>query len=186
MRTAGYLAGLAATSHDSSAPPTTMATFDNVSVSVTGNWNLLADGGFEDDMPPALSLPGWVSDNFRQTPARSETAAPHGGAKNGACRTTTSADCGMFQDLKIPMTGSYQFQVYIAADHSGGLVGLNLNGSSNRRIGDGEHHRRRLQAVQHRILRDEPAMPSECGSMLRRSAGAIVVDDSSLTRSASE
>ena len=64
MRSAGYLAGLAATSHDPSVPPTTLAIFDNVSVNVSGSWNLLANAGFEDSTPPDLSPPGWTSDEL--------------------------------------------------------------------------------------------------------------------------
>jgi len=185
MRNSGYLAGLAATSHDPSVPPTTLAVFDNVSVSLSGAWNLLANGGFEDSTPPALGPPGWQSDNFRQTPARSETAAPRSGAKNGACRTTTSADCGMFQDITIPMTGNYQFVVYIGADHQGGLVGLNVNGprlsgSVMASVDAGAYKPYVIEffAVAGDSVRVWVYAPA--------AAGAIVVDDSSVTRSASQ
>jgi hypothetical protein len=98
------------------------ATFDNVSLVA----NLLRNPGFEESTVPALG-PGRVSDSFRQTPAQSETAAPRSGDKNGACRTTASLDCGIYQDIVAPVNGTYIFTVYANADHPGGLVGVNLN-----------------------------------------------------------
>jgi hypothetical protein len=183
LRSTGYLAGLAATSHDPSVPPTTLAMFDNVSVDVSGNWNFLANGGFEDDVPPALDPPGWVSDSFRQTPARSETAAPHSGVKNGGCRTTTSADCGLFQDVTMSMTGNYKFAVYIGADHQGGLVGVDVNGA-----GVGGSVLASINAEGYKLY--SIGFFATAGDVVRvwvyapAAAGAIVVDDSSLTRSA--
>jgi hypothetical protein len=185
MRDSGYLAGVAATSHDPSVPPTTLAMFDNVWVSLSGTWNLLTNGGFEDSTPSALSPPGWVSDSFRQAPARSETAAPHSGAKNGACRTTTSADCGMFQDFTIPMTGNYVFAVYIGADHQGGLVGVNVNGprisgSVLASIDAGDY---KGYAIEFFAAAGDSVRVWVYGPA---AAGAIVVDDSTVTRSATQ
>jgi hypothetical protein len=123
---AGIFGALAVTSHN----PSTLnaARFDYVSITSgpapTGN--LLTNGGFEDSAVPNTG-PGWVSDAIRQSPARSETLAPHGGLQNGACRTTQSLDCGMYQDLIVPTTENYQFTVYASADRPGGLIGINLN-----------------------------------------------------------
>lgn len=58
--------------------------------------NLLEKPGFEEYTPPALGVPGWVSDPIRQTPAYSESNQPHSGSNNGACFTTDSLDCGIY------------------------------------------------------------------------------------------
>jgi phosphatidylserine/phosphatidylglycerophosphate/cardiolipin synthase-like enzyme len=92
--------------------------------------NLLQQGGFEGYTPPALGAPGWVSDPIRQIPAKSETNQPHTGAKDGACWATTAADCGIYQEIKAPVTGSYTVSFFAAADRSGGWVGANLNGKN--------------------------------------------------------
>jgi hypothetical protein len=117
--------GLAVTSHDTSVLNT--AVFDNVMS--TGS-NLLVNAGFEDSTVPGLA-PGWVSDAFRETAAQSETAAPHTGAKNGACRTTQALDCGIYQEVTVASTGSYTFSVFAAADKPGALIGVNINGVDN-------------------------------------------------------
>jgi hypothetical protein len=123
---AGIFGALAVTSHNPGM--LNAARFDNVSITSgpepTGN--LLTNGGFEDSAVPNTG-PGWVSDVIRQSPARSETLAAHGGLYNGACRTTQSLDCGIYQDLIIPATDNYQLTVYASADHPGGLLGVNLN-----------------------------------------------------------
>jgi hypothetical protein len=126
---AGITGGLAVTSHDSSALNT--ARFDHVSISSgpAPTQNLLVNGGFEESAVPATG-PGWVADGIRQSPARSEMVAPNSGLQNGACRTTSALDCGIYQDLTIPANGNYMFSVYASADRAGGLVGLNLNGES--------------------------------------------------------
>jgi hypothetical protein len=122
--------GLAVTSHDTSVLNT--AVFDHVTVAPTTSTgsNLLVNAGFEDSTVPGLA-PGWVSDAFRQTAAQSETAFPHTGAKNGACRTTQSLDCGIFQEVTVASTGSYTFSVFAAADKPGALIGVNINGIDN-------------------------------------------------------
>src|SRR5262249_56213745 len=71
--------------------------------------------------------PGWVSDAFRQTSAQSETAEPHSGTKNGVCRTTTSLDCGIYQDVVAPVNGLYTLTTYANASRGGALVGWNVN-----------------------------------------------------------
>jgi hypothetical protein len=127
---AGYYVGLAVTSHDPSAPPWNTAGFDDVSVSQSASPNLLLEPGFEGYTPPALGVPGWVSDAIRQVPAVSETNEPHTGAQDGACRSTTDQDCGIYQEVTAPATGSYTLTIYADADRPGGLVGVNVNGQS--------------------------------------------------------
>ena len=39
--------------------------------------------------------------------AKSETNQPRSGEKNGACWATDNLDCGMFQDVTAPVTGTY-------------------------------------------------------------------------------
>jgi hypothetical protein len=91
--------------------------------------NLLVQGGFEGYAPPSLGAPGWISDQpLRQIPAKSETNQPRSGATNGACWSTTNADCGMYQEVVASVTGSYRLVVYAAADRTGGWVGANVNG----------------------------------------------------------
>jgi hypothetical protein len=124
--------GLAVTSHDVTRLNT--STFDHVAVSGStspppSGQNLLINPGFESYVPPALGAPGWISDTFRQTPARSETTEPHSGAINGACRTTTAVDCGIYQDVVAPADGTYTFAVYANASRAGAWVGANVNGS---------------------------------------------------------
>jgi hypothetical protein len=122
---ATFDAGLAVTAHDSSAPPELSASFDNVSLSASTASNLLFDSGFEADAPPGFSAPGWRSD--RQIAAVSETREPHSGMKNGACRQTTSSDCGIFQDFVVPGPGTYTVTLFANADRPGVLVGANVN-----------------------------------------------------------
>lgn len=122
------LAGLAVTSHESAVLHG--ALFEDVSVaSPAGSGNLLTHGDFEAYEPPALGPPGWISDDqLRQLPAKSETHQPRSGAKNGACWTTGYLDCGIYQEVAAPVTGTYTLRVYATADRSGGLVGANVNG----------------------------------------------------------
>ncbi|HKT81707.1 MAG TPA: hypothetical protein VJP86_15875 [Vicinamibacterales bacterium] len=116
--------GLAVTSHDTSKLNT--STFDEVSV----RRNLLEKGGFEQYVPPALGAPGWVSDDgVRQAPAVSSAANPHTGQKHGLCSVSTNADCGMFQNVVAPGSGMYTLSYFATADRSGGLVGVDVNGS---------------------------------------------------------
>jgi hypothetical protein len=127
--------GFAVTSHDPGA--LNAAVFDNVGVT-TGfgpgpvGPNLVVNPGFEDSIPPATG-PGWVSDTpLRQTPAVSETALPHTGQKNGACRTT-SGDCGIYQELTSTnnaQVGDMLIRFYARADHPGALIGVNVDGKS--------------------------------------------------------
>jgi hypothetical protein len=90
--------------------------------------NLLEKSGFEEYTPPALGVPGWVSDPNRQTPAYSETNQPYSGANNGACLTQGSLDCGIYQEVTATSTGTYLLTFYATADRDGGLVGANVNG----------------------------------------------------------
>ena len=122
--------GFAVTSHDPGVLNT--AVFDNIGFSVMGvsSPNLLVNGGFEDSVVSNVG-PGWVSDTpFRQSAATSETADPRSGIQNGACRTT-SQDCGIYQEVTAPASGtsSFWFSLYAQADHPGGLVGINSNGT---------------------------------------------------------
>jgi len=90
--------------------------------------NLLEKPGFEEYTPPALGVPGWVSDPNRQTPAKSESNQPHSGSNNGACFTPESLDCGIYQEVTAPSTGTYLLTFYATADRDGGLVGAHVNG----------------------------------------------------------
>ena len=123
-------AGLAVTSHDSTLLNT--STFDNVGIQTAAPSadarNLLQNPGFESYTPPALGVPGWVSDAFRQSPAQSETNEPHSGVNDGTCRTTSSLDCGIYQDVTAPVDGTYTFSVYANASRTGAWVGVNVNG----------------------------------------------------------
>ena len=122
--------GLAVTSQDPSELNNVI--FDNVAVD-TGTIgpvgsNLLVNAGFENSVVPGVA-PGWVSDTpLRQTPAVSETADPHSGAQNAACRTT-SGDCGIYQEVS-GTSGNLLFSVYAKADHPGALVGVTVNGQT--------------------------------------------------------
>jgi hypothetical protein len=121
----GIFGGLAVTSHNPGV--LNEARFDHVLVKsgTAPTGNLLTNGGFEDSAVPNTG-PGWVSDTIRQSPAHSETLAPHSGLQNGACRTTQTLDCGIYQDLVVPATGEYLLTVYTSADRPGGLVGVNI------------------------------------------------------------
>jgi hypothetical protein len=122
------LIGLAVSSHDTGA--LNLAAFDHVAVSpAVITQNLLQKGGFEEYQPPALGAPGWLSDDYRETPAKSETNQPHSGNKNGACWSTEHLDCGIFQTVSAPATGVYTLTFYATADRAGGLVGANVNGA---------------------------------------------------------
>ena len=123
--------GLAVTSHDPGV--LNSATFDNISVTAavaSAGSNLLQDSGFESDTPPALAGGGWISDTYRQTRAQSETAEPHSGARNGACRTTAPLDCGLYQEVVAPVTGAYTLTIHANASRPGAWVGMNVNGTS--------------------------------------------------------
>lgn len=122
------LAGLAVTSHDVSAMNT--ALFDHVTAAASPvTSNLLTEGDFEGYVPPALGPSGWTSDDaLRQTAAKSETHQPRSGTKNGACWTPQFLDCGIYQEVTAPSSGTYTFRIYAAADRAGGLVGANVGG----------------------------------------------------------
>jgi probable HAF family extracellular repeat protein len=145
--------------------------------------NLLVDAGFEEYDPPHLGPPGWMSDDFRQVGAISETNQPRSGAKNGACWTTENLDCGMFQDLTAPSTGSYTLTIYANADRPGALVGANVNDETAasaevaiRGFGNyGDAYVLTFHATQGdtiRVWMYSPAVP-----------GYLVIDDAVLTRS---
>lgn len=89
--------------------------------------NLVNDPGFESDTPPTFAAGGWVSDTNRQSPAASDTSSPHSGTKNGICSTTTAVDCGLYQDIPAPVTGTYMVTFYANANKPNGLVGVNVN-----------------------------------------------------------
>ena len=121
------LAGLAATSHGSPTPPDWGSSFDHVSIAATNATNLITDPGFEADTAPGLAV-NWHSD--RQLFAGTETREPHTGEQNVACRASTSQDCGVFQEVVAPATGTYALQVYANADRTGALVGASVNGAT--------------------------------------------------------
>jgi hypothetical protein len=122
----GAASGFAVTSHDPAV--LNAAVFDHVAFSAAGvnGQNLLANAGFEESVVPNTG-PGWLSDSFRRSDARSETATPHSGTQNAVCRTT-SLDCGIYQEVTAASAGSYGFSIYVRADHPGALVGVNVNG----------------------------------------------------------
>jgi hypothetical protein len=124
--------GLAVTSHDETQLNT--STFDNVAVTATGvssspspspSQNLLQNPGFDSPTPGPT---GWVSDAFRQAPAQFENREPHSGAQDGACRTTSPLDCGLYQEVTAPVDGSYTFSAYANASRPGAWMGVNING----------------------------------------------------------
>jgi hypothetical protein len=120
----GASAGLAVTSHNTSM--LNGATFDTVHVQK----NLLVESGFEGYTPPNLGPPGWISDQpLRPVPAVTDTH-PQGGRQNGACIQTTYQDCGLYQEVVAPETGSYGLTYFVTSDRGGGLVGVNLNGQA--------------------------------------------------------
>jgi hypothetical protein len=125
---AAYTLGLAATAHDAEAPPWLLATFSHVSVSAATPSNLLLEPGFEGYGPPALGAPGWTSD--RAIRVVSETAEPHSGRKNGACRQTAYADCGVYQDVVVSTGGRFSVSLFANSDRSGGLAGVDVNGAN--------------------------------------------------------
>jgi len=108
--------------------PLSTYTFSSISYTFGPGVNLLEKPGFEEYIPPALGVPGWVSDPMRQTPAKSESNQPHTGANNGACFTPDALDCGIYQEVTAPSTGTYLLTFYATADRDGGLVGAHVNG----------------------------------------------------------
>ncbi len=174
-----FLGGLAVTSHDATVLNGVL--FDHVSVTgETAGTNLLEHGDFEDDDPPLLGPPGWISDHLlRQVPAKSETHQPRSGLKNGACWTTEHLDCGIYQEVSAPVSGSYTFRIYASADRTGGLVGVNVNGSTaasrdvaRRPFGVYEPYTMTFSAIAGDVIRVwmySPPVP-----------GYVVIDDGSL------
>jgi len=119
------LSGLAVTSHDTGQINT--AVFDTVEVAR----NLLVDGNFEGYSPPSLGPPGWISDQpLRRIPAVSDNSFPYEGFNAGVCSQTTFDDCGLYQEVTIPATGTYVFSVRATSTQSGSFVGVNINGLS--------------------------------------------------------
>ena len=109
-------------------PPFSFYQFSSITYTFGPGVNLLEKPGFEEYTPPALGVPGWVSDPNRQTPAKSESNQPHSGSNNGACFTPESLDCGIYQEVTAPSTGTYLLTFYATADRDGGLVGAHVNG----------------------------------------------------------
>jgi hypothetical protein len=178
-----YYAGLAVTSHNADLANT--AVYDNVSLlglaAAFDGANLLEDSGFEEGTGPALGADGWVSDDvLRHVPALSETRHPHGGAHNGACRTTASLDCGIYQEVSVPSSGLYRLTFYADADRTGGLVGVNVNGTTVNsvevEVGRRDSDRRYIMGITVfsgdtvRVWMYSPATP-----------GSVVIDDVTLT-----
>ncbi len=167
--------GLAVTSHDPGV--LNAARFDNVSTSgetAPVGQNLLTNPGFEDSTVPSTG-PGWISDVSRQSPAQSETAAPFSGFKDGACRTTSSLDCGIYQEVTVPVAGNYLFTVYASTDKPGALVGMNLNGSGSGRpvaVGGYAPYSIGVYAVAGDVIRVWMYSPA--------SAGSVTIDDATL------
>ena len=143
--------------------------------------DLLVRGDFEGYAPPLLGSPGWVSDSIRQIPSKSETNQPHAGARNGACWSTVSLDCGMYQEVTAPAAGKYTFTVYANADKTGGLVGVNVNGVNvavskviTRGFGNyGDPYTMTFSASQADTIRVWVYSPA--------SPGYVVIDDAMLT-----
>jgi hypothetical protein len=108
----------------------TFYNFESVTYTFGPGINLLQKPGFEEYTTPALGLPGWVSDTpFRETDAFSDTSQPYSGANNGACSTTAALDCGIYQEVTAPSTGTYMLTFYATADRDGGLIGADVNGA---------------------------------------------------------
>lgn len=176
------LAGLAVTSHDRRV--LNQAVFADVRVHDTvAPANLLDGGDFEAYAPPSLGPPGWISDHpFRQIAAKSETHQPRSGRQNGACWTPGYQDCGIYQEVIAPYTGTYALTVHASADRPGGLVGANVNfvlaATANvevRPFGEYVAYRMTLAAVEGDIIRVwmySPAAP-----------GYVVIDDASMVTS---
>jgi hypothetical protein len=108
---------------------TTSDNQDHLFLLTPTNGNLLVRGDFEDYAPPSLGPPGWIADPIRQIQAKSETNQAHSGGKNGACWATVAQDCGMYQEVIAPGTGSYTLTFFANADRDGGFVGANVNGT---------------------------------------------------------
>lgn len=120
-------AGLIVTSHEDGVVNQSM--FDRVTAEGgSTSTNLLVSPGFEEYAPPLLGGRGWQADAGRMTGAKSETNQPRTGARNGACWSPSSLDCGIYQDLQAPATGEYTFTIFANAD-AGGWVGVNVNGA---------------------------------------------------------
>lgn len=120
-------AGVAVTSHTTSL--LNDATFDTVHVVK----NLLVEGGFEDDTPPALAPPGWVSDQPLRAVAAVTDIHPHDGDQNGACIQTTYQDCGLYQEVVAPDSGAYTLTFFATSDRGGSLAGVNVDGQTQTR-----------------------------------------------------
>jgi hypothetical protein len=144
------------------------------------NDNLLQDGGFENEVLPNLG-PAWVSDTpLRHVAAKSESYQPHSGLQNGACWTPGFLDCGLYQEVLAPITGSYTLRLFATADRPGGLVGVNVNNQTVtltdvgvRNFGEYVEYTLRLLAHEGDLIRVwmySPPVP-----------GYVVIDDASLT-----
>jgi hypothetical protein len=57
----------------------------------------------------------------------SDSSQPHSGSNDGLCATDASHDCGIYQDVIAPATGTYTVTFYANADHTGGLIGVDVN-----------------------------------------------------------
>jgi endonuclease/exonuclease/phosphatase family metal-dependent hydrolase len=158
--------------------------FTSCASSAGAQSNLLGRHGFEEYTSSSLGSGAghWVSDSSRQTAATAESAAPRTGARNGACRTTASLDCGMYQDVSAPAAGTYTFSIYANADRPGGLVGVDVNGSLAASM-----------RVETRASYQTPyvmSFPASAGDTIHvwmyspNTPGSVVVDEASLVLSA--
>jgi len=142
--------------------------------------NLLDDPGFERGQPPSFASPGWISDTFRETAAFLETHQPRSGSQNGACWTDQMLDCGIFQEVVAPGTGTYTLTVFATSDRDGGLVGANVNGSGaiSAAVSPGEFGA---------YLPYTMTFDASAGDVIRvwmyspAAPGYVVIDDASLT-----
>jgi len=141
-------AGLAVTSHDPKC-------LNTATLTTSPSSPLLRNPGFEESTAPALG-PGWVSDSFRQSPAQTETAAPRQRRRERRVPHDRSLDCGIYQDIVAPANGNYGFTVYASADHPGGLVGVDINGTNAGYLNVGVRRCGQLspQAVHHGTRRE--------------------------------
>ncbi len=96
---------------------------------LTDFFNLLQAPGFEEYSSPSLGPPGWIADPGRGVAGFAESHQPRSGARNGVCWTPSTADCGIYQTIRVPRTGRFRASFFANAERTGGLVGVNVNGA---------------------------------------------------------